>query len=73
MAAAAIAAGADGLILEVHPEPEKALSDGYQSLTFDQFDQTMQLCRRIAAAMGKQIDAEPETQAEEEALAEQLV
>ena len=34
MAAAAVAAGADGLILEVHPDPEKALSDGYQSLDF---------------------------------------
>ena len=33
MARAAVAAGADGLIIEVHPDPEKALSDGYQSLT----------------------------------------
>ena len=38
MAAAAIAAGADGLILEVHPDPENALSDGYQSLDFAQFE-----------------------------------
>ena len=38
MSRAAIAAGADGLIVEVHPEPEKALSDGYQSLTFEQFE-----------------------------------
>ena len=37
MAAAAIAAGADGLIVEVHPDPEQALSDGYQSLNFQQF------------------------------------
>jgi len=57
MAAAAVAAGADGLILEVHPNPEKALSDGYQSLTFDEFDQTMQLCRRVADAVGKRIDS----------------
>jgi 3-deoxy-7-phosphoheptulonate synthase len=71
MAAAAIAAGADGLILEVHPDPEKALSDGYQSLTFEQFDETMQLCRRIAGAVGKQIESEEEVQ--EQALAEQLV
>ncbi len=38
MARAGIAAGADGLIIEVHPNPEKALSDGYQSLTFKQFE-----------------------------------
>jgi 3-deoxy-7-phosphoheptulonate synthase len=37
MARAAVAAGADGLIIEVHPDPERALSDGPQSLTFDQF------------------------------------
>src|SRR5687767_8548462 len=48
IARAAIAAGADGLIMEVHPNPEKALSDGYQSLTFDQFAETMQGCRRVA-------------------------
>ncbi len=53
MAAASVAAGADGLILEVHPSPENALSDGYQSLTFTQFDETMQLCRKVAAAVGK--------------------
>jgi len=52
MARAAIAAGADGLILEVHPNPAKALSDGYQSLTFDQFAETMAGCRKVAAAMG---------------------
>ena len=51
MARAAIAAGADGLIVEVHPNPEKAMSDGYQSLTFDQFDETMHGCRRVAEAM----------------------
>ena len=55
MAAASVAAGADGLILEVHPEPEKALSDGYQSLTFEQFDETMELCRKVAAALGKKM------------------
>jgi 3-deoxy-7-phosphoheptulonate synthase len=52
MARAAIAAGADGLIMEVHPNPEKALSDGYQSLTFKQFEDTMAGCRKIADAMG---------------------
>ncbi len=56
MAAAAIAAGADGLIMEVHPDPETAMSDGYQSLTFEQFAETMDLCRRVADAVGKKID-----------------
>ena len=55
MAAAAIAAGADGLIVEVHPEPEAALSDGYQSLNFEQFEQFMGLCRRVAEAVGKRM------------------
>ena len=55
MACAAIAAGADGLIIEVHPDPETALSDGYQSLDFEQFGQTMALCRRMADVMGRQI------------------
>jgi 3-deoxy-7-phosphoheptulonate synthase len=53
MAAAAVAAGADGLIIEVHPEPEAALSDGYQSLDFEQFEQLMAICGRVAEAVGK--------------------
>jgi len=56
-AAAAVAAGADGLILEVHPDPETALSDGFQSLTFDQFAETMELIRRVADAVGKTIES----------------
>jgi len=55
MAAAAVAAGADGLVVEVHPRPETALSDGYQSLTFEQFEELMALCRRVADAVGKKI------------------
>ncbi len=55
MAAAAIAAGADGLIVEVHPDPESALSDGYQSLNFQQFEELMSLCRRVAEAVGRKI------------------
>src|SRR5262245_14216499 len=51
LARAAIAAGADGIIVEVHPNPEKALSDGYQSLNFKQFEDMMASCRRVAAAM----------------------
>jgi 3-deoxy-7-phosphoheptulonate synthase len=56
MAAAAVAAGADGLIVEVHPDPETALSDGYQSLTFQEFEALMSLCRRVAEAVGKKIE-----------------
>jgi 3-deoxy-7-phosphoheptulonate synthase len=52
MARAAVAAGADGLILEVHPEPEKAMSDGYQSLMLDAFREMMADCRKVAKALG---------------------
>jgi 3-deoxy-7-phosphoheptulonate synthase len=55
MACASVAAGADGLMLEVHPNPEAALSDGYQSLNFRQFEETVALCRKVAAALGKTI------------------
>ena len=55
MAAGAVAAGADGLIVEVHPDPESALSDGYQSLSFEQFEELMTLCGRVAEAVGRQI------------------
>jgi len=55
MAAAAIAAGADGLIVEVHPNPETALSDGYQSLNFAEFEELMRLCRKVADAVGRQM------------------
>jgi 3-deoxy-7-phosphoheptulonate synthase len=55
MAAASVAAGADGLIVEVHPDPERALSDGYQSLNFQQFADTMATCRKIANALGQKI------------------
>jgi 3-deoxy-7-phosphoheptulonate synthase len=53
MARASIAAGADGLIVEVHPNPDKAMSDGYQSMNFAQFAEMMDECRRIAAAMDR--------------------
>lgn len=52
MAAASVAAGADGLIIEVHPDPEQALSDGFQSLKFEQFQATMDKCRKVAQAVG---------------------
>ena len=53
MAAAAVAAGADGLLVEVHPDPERALSDGFQSLNFEQFEAMMAVLRRVAEAVGK--------------------
>ena len=51
MCAAAIAAGADGLIVEVHPDPASAMSDGAQSLTPDAFAETMAKCRKVADAL----------------------
>ena len=53
MARASVAAGADGLIVEIHPHPEKALSDGYQALTPDMFTRMMRECHRVAEAIGK--------------------
>ena len=50
---AAIAAGADGLMIETHPCPEKALSDGPQSLTFDEFDGLMNRLRPYAGLSGR--------------------
>ena len=56
MAVSAAAAGADGLIIEVHPDPSTALSDGYQSLTFDEFDHTMTRCKAVIDAL-RAVDA----------------
>lgn len=53
MARAGIAAGADGIIVEVHPRPEKALSDGHQSLTPAEFGELMKQARVIAGAVGR--------------------
>ena len=53
IARAGIAAGADGLIVEVHPDPTQALSDGAQSLKPEKFAQLVVECRRIAEAMGR--------------------
>lgn len=49
----AVAAGADGLIIEVHPNPEEAMSDGRQSLTFNHFKSMMESVRRVAEAVGR--------------------
>ncbi len=55
---AAVAVGADGLIVEVHRDPDRALSDGVQSLYPDQFDELMSEVRQIAAVVHRKV-AEP--------------
>ena len=50
---AAIAAGADGIMVEVHPSPDNALSDGIQSLSFSEFGDVMNGIRPIAVAVGR--------------------
>ncbi len=55
MARAAVAAGADGLLVEVHPTPDRALSDGAQSLYPEQFARMMQETRLIAEAIGRKV------------------
>jgi 3-deoxy-7-phosphoheptulonate synthase len=57
MARAAVAAGADGLLIEVHNDPDHALSDGAQSLDPAQFDQLMRELRIIAPAIGRTMAA----------------
>jgi 3-deoxy-7-phosphoheptulonate synthase len=55
MSKASVAAGADGLIIEVHDDPEHAVSDGAQSITPSAFAQLMDQCRRIAAAVDRSL------------------
>jgi 3-deoxy-7-phosphoheptulonate synthase len=57
MSRASVAVGADGLIVEVHHEPDKALSDGMQSLYPDQFDELMAQVRQIAPVVGRTVPA----------------
>jgi 3-deoxy-7-phosphoheptulonate synthase len=52
---AAVAAGADGLMIETHPDPSIALSDGPQSLSFDQFEDLMGALRPLVALLGKKM------------------
>ena len=61
MARAAVAAGADGIIVEVHPTPDRALSDGGQSLFPDQFARLVTELRAIAGAIGRSIAKTPGT------------
>lgn len=55
VALAAAMAGADGIIVEVHPEPSKALSDGFQALTFENFEQLMTKLPKALAAIDKKL------------------
>ncbi len=57
MARAAIAAGADGLLIETHPDPESAKSDGPQSLYFDQYSELMRQIRLIARAVDRSVNS----------------
>ena len=57
LALAAVAAGADGLLIEVHPDPDRARSDGDQSLTLDTFGELMGKVRDVAAAVGRRVAA----------------
>jgi 3-deoxy-7-phosphoheptulonate synthase len=55
MARAAVAAGADGLIIEMHPDPQHAMTDGGQSLDGKQFASLIQSCRRVATAVDREM------------------
>jgi 3-deoxy-7-phosphoheptulonate synthase len=55
VALGAVAAGADGLLIEVHPSPDHALSDGFQSLTFDNFEALMSGVTAVASAVGRSV------------------
>ena len=55
MACAAVAAGADGLMIEVHHDPDHALLDGAQSLTLEQFDKLANQLRMIAPAVERKL------------------
>jgi 3-deoxy-7-phosphoheptulonate synthase len=57
MALAGVAAGADGLLVEVHPDPPSAASDGPQSLTFEQFETLMAQVDVVARAIGRRVPA----------------
>ncbi len=56
MALAALAAGADGLLIEVHPDPDRALSDGAQSLDFAGFTRLLESLRRLAEPLGRTLN-----------------
>ncbi|MBL8799633.1 MAG: 3-deoxy-7-phosphoheptulonate synthase, partial [Planctomycetia bacterium] len=55
MSLASLAAGADGLLVEIHPEPDRAMSDGAQSLTFPAFVKLLESLRQLAVPLGRRI------------------
>jgi 3-deoxy-7-phosphoheptulonate synthase len=57
MALAGMAAGADGLMIEVHPDPDRAMSDGAQTLSFEQFDDLLEKLRRLGDVMERPLSA----------------
>jgi len=59
LALAAVAAGADGLMIEVHPNPDQALKDGAQSLTFDSFQQLMSQLAPVVSAVQRKLPTKP--------------
>ena len=61
MARASMAVGADGLMVEVHPSPDHALSDGPQSLTFENFEELMESLARVGEAVGRPLSSQPLT------------
>jgi 3-deoxy-7-phosphoheptulonate synthase len=56
MALASLAAGADGLLIEVHPDPDHALSDGAQSLDFAAFERLLESLKRLAEPLARALD-----------------
>lgn len=56
MALAALAAGADGLLIEVHPDPDHALSDGAQTLDFAPFERLLGQLEALARSLGRTLD-----------------
>jgi len=58
---AAVAAGADGLVVEIHPNPEVALSDGAQSLYLEQFSELLQKTAPVTEAVGRTLDIKSQT------------
>ena len=58
MALASVAAGADGIMVEIHPDPDKALSDGMQSLYLEQFKDLVNKANAVASAVGRSLDCD---------------
>lgn len=63
MSRAALAAGADGLLIEVHPDPEKALKDGRQSLSFEEFENLVESLAAVSEAVGRGLSRSPRSSA----------